>query len=259
VSADAAARLAAAPHTSGLFCDFDGVLTPIAADPAAPRLSDEHRHVLARLARCLGVVGVISGRPVGYLAEHAAVPGVRLLGLYGLEEHRDGAMHTRAEAAAWQPSVEAAMAELSRDVADLAGVQIEDKGLSVAVHWRNAADRGFAAERVTQVAAAVAARTGLAREPGKLVAELRPPVGWDKGASVRALTAELKLTALVYLGDDLGDVPAMQAALELGGLAIAVDHGDETPAEVVRAASATLAGTEGVLEWLGGLAASVDG
>lgn len=246
---DLADRIVAA-RRPGLVLDFDGTLAPIVADPETSALPDGVAPVLADLARRLPLVALVSGRPVAFLAERAAIDGVRLLGLYGLEQWEDGQRVVREEAARWQQAVDDARAWLSAAVAEHDGVAVEDKGLAVAVHYRNAPDRERAGRVVAEAVAQAAADTGLGREPGKLVEELRPPVAWDKGAAVRALADELGLDVVVYVGDDLGDLPAFAIARDLGGGAIAVDHGAETPAAVRDAADAVLDGTEAVVDWL---------
>jgi trehalose 6-phosphate phosphatase len=238
--------LCADRDTAGLFLDFDGTLTPIVKDPTQSRLPDALAPAIGDLARGLAVVAVVSGRPAEFLGERVRVDGVRLLGLYGLEEWRDGAAVARAEAAAWQGAVDEAKEHLAAGLAALDGVHIEDKGLSVAVHWRNAPHHEHAARAVATAVAAVAADTGLAREPGKLVEELRPPVDWDKGAAVRAVTAEVGLRSVAYVGDDLGDLSAFAAVRALGGVAVAVDHGAETPQAVRDGADLVLDGPTAV-------------
>lgn len=250
---DALADRLAAAGRAGLVLDFDGTLAPIVPDPTTSAMPGGLDAVLADLARRLRLVAVVSGRPVAFLAERAAVPGVRLLGVYGLEQQVDGEREVRPEAAGWQDAVDSARARLTEIAAGREGLAVEDKGLAVALHYRNAADRDAAARFAADAVAGLAADTGLKREPGKLVEELRPPVDWDKGAGVRALADELGLDVVVYVGDDLGDLPAFAAARDLGGGAIAVDHGDETPGPVRDAADAVLAGTDAVADWLGAL------
>lgn len=252
-----AGHLLADPGRAGLFCDFDGTLTPIVADPAASRLPGGSAALLRELAAALGVVAVVSGRPAAFLGSHVAVPGVRLLGVYGLEEWRDGRAVPRAEAAAWAETVAAVRERLPGLVAHLDGVRVEDKGLSVAVHWRNAPDRHAAEAQVGALTRRLAAESGLAREPGKLVEELRPPVDWDKGAAVRAVAAEAGLERLAYVGDDRGDLAAFAAVHDLGGLCVAVAHGPETPQELTAAADAVVVGHEGVTELLRTLAGAL--
>src|SRR5580658_4844466 len=77
--------LAADPKTSGLILDFDGVLSPIVEDPATSTLPDGVASALARLAKSLGVLAIISGRPVDFLADRVRIPGIPLLGSYGME------------------------------------------------------------------------------------------------------------------------------------------------------------------------------
>jgi trehalose 6-phosphate phosphatase len=246
-------RLVAAGSRAGLYIDFDGTLAPIVPDPTAARMPPELAPVLADLSGALGLLAVVSGRPAGFLAEHVTVPGVRLLGLYGLEEWVDGRALVRAEAAEWAPVVREAVAELAAATAG-DGIYVEDKGLSVALHWRNADDRDESGRQVALLVEAVTARTGLVIEPGKLVAELRPPVDWDKGATVRALAAEAGLSTGVYVGDDRGDLVAFHAVRAIGGMSVAVTGGvTETPPELLAAADVVLDGPPAVRAWLDGL------
>lgn len=246
-----------APDRAGLVLDFDGTLAPIVDDPAASQLSEGTADVLVDLARVLELIAIVSGRPASFLADRAAVPGVRLLGLYGTEEWRDGGVLPRPEALVWRAAVDEASDRLALAIAGHPGVVLEDKGLAVALHWRNAADRDAAGAFVDQVAAQVAEATGLKQEPGKFVAELRPPLQWDKGTTVTELVADHDLATVVYIGDDRGDLPALAAAHAAGGVAVVVDHGPETPAQVRAAADVVLEGAQGVVTWLSELHAAL--
>lgn len=234
---------------TGLFLDFDGTLAAITGDPEDSRLPEQLHGVLAALARTLGVVAVVSGRPAASLAERVPVDGVRLLGLYGLETWDEQGSRPRPEAARWQATVDDAKGLLGAGAEGLEGVELEDKGLSVALHWRNAGDRGERGRQVSAVVERVAAQTGLGREPGKFVEELRPPVDWDKGTAVRAVMEEERLRLPVYCGDDLGDLPALRAVRELGGVAVLVSDG-ETPEALDDAADIIMDGPEAMADWL---------
>ncbi|MPZ73573.1 MAG: trehalose-phosphatase, partial [Nitriliruptorales bacterium] len=209
-----AVRVAEDPATTGLILDFDGVLAPIVSDPSDSTMTRGLRDPLRALARRLAVVAIVSGRPAAFLRDRAAVAGVRLLGVYGTEEWRDGRPVVRPEAEQWQPALDVARDRLAAALSGHRGLLLEDKGLAVAVHWRNAENREGAGAFVEQVCAGIAHDTRLAQEPGKFVMELRPPLDWDKGVSVRALVEELNLRFVVYAGDDRGDLPAFSAAHE---------------------------------------------
>lgn len=255
-SPDEVTRALTAPgRRAGLVMDFDGVLAPIVADPAASRLPDATAATLATLAGRLDLVALVSGRPASFLAERAPLPGVELWGLYGAEHWRDGSVHVLPDVEAWRATVHTARDRLEATLADLPGVHVEDKGLAVAVHWRRAADPEAAHARVGALVDALCAETGLHPEPGKMVAELRPPVQVDKGTTLRRLAADHDLDVVAYAGDDRGDLPAFAAVLELGGHALVV-HGPDVAPEVAAVAGTAFGSPAEFAGWLQGLAAT---
>ena len=98
-----------------------------------------------------------------------------------------------------------------------------------------------------------------------MVEELRPPVDVDKGSAISALIATEKLSTIAYAGDDLGDIPALDAVHDAEGAkgyALVVDHGSETDPrllelELLERADQIFAGTEGFAAWLAELAAAL--
>lgn len=242
--------LAREPAASALILDFDGTLAPIVADASAAAMTEGLGDVLAQLATRLGQVAIISGRPAVFLGERAAVDGVRLFGLYGTEEWRDGRPVARSEALEWEPALDMARERVTLALAGRRGVVLEDKGLAIALHWRNAENRDEAGAFVRDLVRAVSRETALAQEPGKYVLELRPPLDRDKGTCVTELVAEVQPGTVVFAGDDRGDLAAFAAVRAAGGYALAVDHGAESPAEVLAAADAVVAGSDGVARWL---------
>jgi trehalose 6-phosphate phosphatase len=258
--AEAGQALAADPGRSGLVLDFDGVLAPIKDDPTTCVLPGRVAASLERLAGRLGLVAIISGRPVAFLSERVGLPGVPLLGSYGMERSTDGVRQVDPEAEKWLGQVHAAALALRERLAGAAGVRVEEKSVSVAVHWRQAPEHAAAAEEVRRVATRVADELGLRLEPGKLVEELRPPIDVDKGSAISALlAAHPDLSAFAYAGDDLGDIPALRVARDAGGYALVIDHGHETDPRLLELADETFPGTDAFADWLGKLANTVDG
>lgn len=240
---------------AALFLDYDGTLAPIVDDPADARPVPGVPELLGRLGERLAVVAVVSGRPLAYLEAALGRPlGVHLAGLYGMEEIGPDGIPRRDEAAgAWRGSVDVATAELLG--AAPAGVGVEPKGLSVTVHWRQApAQESWVREAV----AAVAARTGLRQQAGRMSIELRPPVAGDKGTVVARLGAGHPVVGC--FGDDLGDVPAFEAvgAFRRAGattvtVAVLAERAG-TPREIVEMADMTVDGPERAVGLLEGIA-----
>ena len=141
VLAEHAARVAAQAQATALFLDFDGTLAPIVDDPNEARPLPWTVELLGQLAARFAAVALLSGRPADYLAEHAAAPGVRYLGLYGLQEIRDGQLWVDPRLEAARLAVKAAQQDL-RDSAAVrdSGAYLEDKQYTVAIHTRRVAD-----------------------------------------------------------------------------------------------------------------------
>ncbi len=259
---DAPAFRSRAPH--GALCiDFDGTLAPIVDDPERARPFDGASALLERLARSWCAVALISGRPATYLAQHAPARGVRYLGLYGLQEMRDGGAVVDGRLHEALPRVEAAGIAL-RDAGTVraSGAHLEDKQYSIAVHLRRVAQADRWMEPVAAIAHDVASRYGLEVIPGKLVWELRPPVPADKGDAVLRVVSESGARFVTVIGDDLGDLPAFEAAARLRAegmetLCVAV-RSDEAPAELLARADRILDGPLAVRDFLHVLA-PVDG
>ena len=246
-----AARLARRAAEVAICMDFDGTIAPIVEDPAAARPLPGMVDLLGPLADRYAAAAIVSGRPATYLASHAAAPGVRYLGMYGLEEIVEGRVQVDPRLEAARPAVEAARADLAGDPAVTASAaHLEDKRYAVAVHTRRVAEPGRWAGPIGQAAARIAAGHGLEVVPGRMVWELRPQVHSDKGDAVRRVVAESGAGALVVAGDDLGDLPGFAVAAELGGGLRVVAGSAEAPAELLDAADLVVDGPEGVRELL---------
>jgi trehalose 6-phosphate phosphatase len=238
--------LAFDPARACLLTDFDGTLAPIVEDPYAARPLPGAVEVLAHLAARLRTVGVVSGRPAAWL--HGIVgDGVTISGLYGLElvaAGSGGHVDVSAEVERWRAVVDAVAYEARASAPP--GVLVEHKGLALTIHLRRAAAEE---DWVSTFCAEAAARTGLQIHTAKMSLELRPPVMADKGTVVRSLAEGA--TAVAYLGDDVGDLPAFAAldALAASGvttLKVAVG-GPELDRRVADAAHVVLAGPEACL------------
>jgi trehalose 6-phosphate phosphatase len=213
------------PAETAILSDFDGSLSLIVDRPEDAGPLPAAIRALGLLVGRVGRVGIVSGRPVDFLATHLPVPGLLFVGLYGMETMEGGVRRVDPRALAFEASVAAAAAEADRL---LPGVIIERKsGVSVTLHWRMAPDREH---EVLAVASDLARRHGLAEWHSRFAVELRPPLAIDKGTAIDGLIEGFAVAA--FAGDDTGDLAAF-AALERaaadGRLRRAVRIGVESP------------------------------
>ena len=212
-------RLAEAPERAAIVLDVDGTLAPIVSRPEQASVPEETRRELERLAGRYALVACVSGRTGDDARRLVGVDGLRYVGSHGLELSPD--------APRWRD-------EIHRFAA---GVEwpVEDKGLTVSFHYREAQDEDAALEYLEEVAERARA-AGLVPRFGRKVLEIRPPVDADKGTAVTTLLEEAKLRRALYAGDDTTDLDAFRALDGLDvGVRIAVSS-DEAPQELVRAA-----------------------
>ncbi|MFT3965466.1 MAG: trehalose-phosphatase [Sphingobium sp.] len=231
--------------TSSLLLDFDGTLVPIADTPDAVVVDQALLDLLARLADLFeGRVAIISGRSIAQL-DTLLGPVAHRLALSGSHgcEHRWNGVDAHPVR---PPELNMVAEQFQLFIKDRTDMLVEIKSYGVALHYRRAPQEEMA---VNALASAMAEATGLAFQPGQMVAEIRVP-GSDKGVAVTRLMrrAPMRGTHPVYLGDDATDEPALAVAAEMGGMPVAVG-----PRPTLSALYG-LAGPEAVRGWLRELA-----
>lgn len=202
-------------HASGALIglDYDGTLAPLVTEPPEAYIHPSMPGLLRDLCAVVRTVAIVTGRParqavaLGGLDDIAdSCPNLVVLGQYGNETW------TSTDRRVISPPPSRGISGFLRDLpAELRrlGVQpwVEEKGIAVALHTRNLPDPVLAYEELLAPMGDLAARHGLIIEPGRLVIEARAP-GMDKGLALRRLITADPPEALIFAGDDLGDLPA---------------------------------------------------
>jgi trehalose 6-phosphate phosphatase len=237
------------PAAVAVVLDYDGTLSPIVADAAAALPQDGVPELLARLRDRLGLVAVVSGRPIDFLAP-LLPPGLVLAGLYGLELAVDDQRLDHPQSGNWREVVDDVAGRA--EVRGPAGVVVERKGLSLTLHYRTAPDQEAA---TAAYAAEEAHRSGLVARPARMSWELHPPIEVDKGTAVLDLADDF--AAVAFAGDDVGDLPGFDALDELAErgvatLRIAVDS-PEAPSELLDRGDVVVDGPAGLVTLLDSL------
>ena len=196
------ASLTESPGEAAILLDVDGTLAPIVARPELASVPEETRAELKRLVARYALVACISGRTGEDAARVVGVAGAVYVGVHGLE--------LAPEAERWRGPL--------REFAESVDWPVEDKGLAIVFHYRQAEDEE-AALAVLRGVAQRATALGLHAQFGRKVLEVRPPVAADKGTAVRTLLEQRGLRRALYAGDDTTDLDAFRG---LDGLDVAV-------------------------------------
>jgi len=257
-----AAVVRASPRTV-IGLDFDGTLAPIVDDPAAAHIHRDAPEVLVELSEQVRAIAVITGRParqalaLGGLDEVGDAIGdlgreLFVLGQYGNERW------TSTDRRVISPRPPHGLAGFLRDLPAVLrrvgaeAAYVEEKGLAVAVHTRRLPDGPGALRRLLPPLQASALEHDLMLEPGRNVVEVRAR-GMDKGLAVHALARELAIDGFVFAGDDLGDLEAFRAVLDLrhAGLAtLLVCSASAEQSALLELADVVVDGPDGVLDLL---------
>jgi trehalose 6-phosphate phosphatase len=187
--------------------DFDGTLAPLAPTPDEAAILPASRAALEHLSRLPGVtVAVISSRSLEDVADKVGLPALTYAGNHGVEMRGPDMPLFRLPTDDVRWDLNTAVTLLHSFLDGIAGALVEDKGSSISVHYRQVAPADFDA-----VAAAVTEAAALSPQiqlkHGKMVWELRPDLGWNKGSAIIRLMAHFKIGAgaVFYLGDDETD------------------------------------------------------
>jgi trehalose 6-phosphate phosphatase len=206
--------------------DYDGTLADIVEDPGNARPGDGIVSALAALSERVKLVAIVTGRPAQQAVDLAGFDSAEglerlvVLGHYGLE--RWDAASSSLRTVDPPEGLEQVRTKLPGLLTSLGleAADVEDKGLSVAVHVRRLADPAGAFAELEGPLRDLASETGLVAEPGRFVIELRP-AGMDKGQALRSLVEEVGARTVGFTGDDLGDMPAFDEVAEMRSAGLA--------------------------------------
>jgi trehalose 6-phosphate phosphatase len=197
-----------------LLLDFDGTLAPIVSRPEAAALPAETRQHLERLRSRVGVeVAVVSGRGLSDAREKMGIPDIDYAGNHGMEIEGPRLRRIHPGAAAARPTLERVRERVAVAVRETAGAFVEDKGLTLSVHYRLVSPEEVPGVR-RAVEEATEGEDAVRVTSGKMVMEIRPRVDWHKGRAVDFLLDSIdppQGAPVLYLGDDTTDEDAFRA------------------------------------------------
>ena len=209
-----------------LFLDLDGTLVEMAPSPDQVVVHPEMLQALSRSHTVLnGAVALVSGRSIADLDRLLDPLRLPTAGLHGLEQRLNSTVTpppSPTDLAAARAALAAVRPKIDEFAADNDGVTVEDKGLTIALHYRGAPAMAAAARRLVQGQIDAHADT-LHCVDGKMVLEIKPK-GTSKGSAVEAFMALPPFAGRVpvFVGDDWTDEDGFAAVNRLAGVSIRV-------------------------------------
>lgn len=222
-----------------LLLDYDGTLIPIVEAPQGAVIPKETKELLQKLSKTSYCkIGIISGRSLEDIKKTVGINGIIYAGNHGLEIEGPKIKFESQVSPRLKSVIRSIVKEMRHQLSDIKGVLIEDKGLTLSIHYRLVDQKDMPALKrtVSETINPYAARGKIKINSGKKVYEIKPPVQWDKGKVVLWLMARQQFTAgeerflPIYIGDDITDEDAFRA-LKRKGLTIFVGESRSSNAD----------------------------
>ncbi|HHQ44761.1 MAG TPA: trehalose-phosphatase [Candidatus Altiarchaeales archaeon] len=201
-----------------LLLDYDGTLTHIVENPGDAVLDGRIRSVLREISGYKQIVlGVLSGRRLADVMELVGVNGIYYCGNHGLEVNGPGTEFMLEEEDFFREKISSAVEVLRESMKNQEGVSVEDKGLSVVVHYRRAVEEDAEAiQRVFMDSVKKHLESGFRVCKNKKTLELLPDTQYDKGTAVVEIKRQVEKEAggdvrTIYVGDDATDEDAFRS------------------------------------------------
>lgn len=214
-------------QTLFLFLDYDGTLTPIASRPDLALCPQEVRLLLEKLRDLPNVYPVIiSGRFLEDIREKVGVSGITYVANHGLSIQNPVGIHKKKLSPTRRKEFNILSQALKESLGQIPGILFEDKGLILAVHYRNVAQEYFMRIHNTLGETLEKRKERWKIGYGKMVYEVRPNVDFNKAKAVRDILKSYPPFGLlpIYLGDDLTDEDAFRT-LKGRGITVFVGPG----------------------------------
>ena len=243
-----------------LLVDFDGTISEIVDEPQAARVFPGVVAALNILATSCHVA-IVSGRPVAWLRQIVGSPHLSYVGIHGAQVANGQGPVVDLTGAAFRSDLASVKVELVQWLESKGhghGISLEDKGASLSLHYRRAADVASVYRLIHEMLATKELAGVMEVRDGRMVVELRP-AGFDKGGVIKNMVAEVRPDWLIYAGDDRTDADAFLVAklIREGGSVKTLTVGvfsQEWPADAVCSPDYWASSVSEFAGWLGWLA-----
>ena len=213
-----------------VFLDYDGTLTAIRKTPDKATLAPAMRSILRRLSRRPGVLlGLVTGRSMSDAKKLVKLRKLFFIADHGFEISANRTHWTHPVARGLRPRLHDLARDLKTSLETIRGVLVEEKGYTLSIHYRNVRSGNEPIVRKIVVETMRRYRQFFITTEGKKVIEIRPKVGWGKGAAILHVLRQFRMNGdrvIVYAGDDRTDEDAFK---RLPPSSISIRVGDSSP------------------------------
>jgi len=222
-----------------LFLDYDGTLSPIAATPDKSVFPEGMKASLKRLVgqpSCR--IAIISGRGLENIKKKVGLKGIIYSGNHGLEIEGPQLKYKAAVSPLYKKAIGEIKDSLTAGLSKIKGAIIEDKGLSLSLHYRlvKKNEAPLLKTVLRRIVGDYSAKERVMVRPGKMVFDIRPVSGLDKGKVALWLLARESFRRSgrkvipIYIGDDSTDEDAFKALKNIG-ITVCVCRGRRSSAQ----------------------------
>ncbi len=213
-----------------LFLDVDGTLAAFEPRPEQVVIPERTLSSLAQLKESMGgAVAIVSGRPIEQIDRLFTPLVLPAGGLHGLEwRNAQSCLIERPGPPHWHGDI---LAALRTFASENPGARVEDKSITLALHYRQAPDLHGAAQALAERLNTYG-HTGLVIQTGKMIVEFRPQ-GADKGDAIARFLDQAPFAGRrpIFLGDDATDEHGFHVVKKAGGYAVRIGNEGETAAD----------------------------
>lgn len=211
-----------------LFLDFDGTLASIVGHPKDATIMPDAKKWLRKLLKRKNIkIAIVTGRSLSDIRHKAPLQGLYHVANHGAEiSHKNRYLLKKGRQL--ERPLDRFGDEMRHTLAEIPGIFVEKKGLSVAIHFRLVEKKyhGIIKRNVRRLAAPLIDKYGLQITKGKMILELRPALVWNKGKAVKWLWEKVAPSYYpIYIGDDITDEDAFKA---LGSSGLTIRIGKKT-------------------------------
>ncbi len=216
-----------------LLLDYDGTVIPIKKYPSLAILSEKTKYLISNLTNHPNIfVGIVTGRSLKDIMSIIGIKNLCFAANHGFEIYYKKQKWIHPDAKNIAPKLKQILADLNRELKAVEGTYIENKGLSISVHYRNVKPKYVPFIKRTLKNVTSLHDSSLKLTSGKKVFEIRPNIEWNKGQAIikiLKLQRAMGKSIIIFIGDDKTDEDAFRL-LPSGSITVRVGRNKSTHA-----------------------------